>query len=253
MRRELRFALFAALAIAVVVELLLVPAILFWPKFEEKIEVLSSLAPIQVLKDQLSYIEESGVAGYVLAQHFFKVCSTLGVLAAALLSAPAVAGHAQRGTLELCLARPLSRRRMLLERWLYGALALTAPIFATTATIPPLVARVGESLDQAPLALCALHQSLFLLAIYSLGFLGSCVAKNPWLVAGAVLFGGLLQFALYMIETATHWSLFRLSDVPTYLRIYQAGALDLRVALTLAATSALALGLSFVAFSRRAP
>lgn len=253
MRRELRLTLAATLAIAFVIELLLVPAILFWPRFEDKIEVLSSMAPIQVLKDQLTYIEETGVSGYVLAQHFFKVCSTLGVLAAALLSAPAVAGHAMRGTLELCLARPLSRRRMLIERWALGAFALVAPIFLTTLTIPPLVERVGESLDQGPLALCALHQSLFLLAIYALGFLGSCLARNPWLVAGAVLFGGLLQFALYMIETATHWSLFRMSDVPTYIAVYQTGALDPHLWVPLAATCVIALALSLWAFARRVP
>ncbi|MCK6444993.1 MAG: ABC transporter permease subunit [Planctomycetes bacterium] len=253
MRRELKLTLGATLAITFVIELLLVPAILFWPRFEDKIELLSAMAPLQVLKDQLGYIEQTGVVGYTVAQHFFKVCSTLGVLAAALLSAPAVAGHALRGTLELCLARPLSRRRMLFERWLLGAFALCAPIFLSTATIPPLVARIDETLEQAPLAWCALHQSLFLLAIYSLGFLGSCLSRNPWLVAGAVLFGGLLQFALYMIETATHWSLFRLSDVPTYIDVYQQRALDPQQWIPLAATSAVALGCSFVAFARRVP
>ncbi|MBI5432388.1 MAG: ABC transporter permease subunit [Planctomycetes bacterium] len=253
MRRELRLTLGATLAISLVIEILLVPAILFWPRFEDKLEVLSSLAPIQVLKDQLSYIEQTGVAGYVLAQHFFKVCSSLGVLAAALLAAPAVAGHAMRGTLELVLARPISRPRMLLERWLLGAFALCAPVFLTTLTIPPLVERVGESLDQVPLALCALHQTLFLLAIYSLGFLGSCLSRNPWLVAGAVLFGGLLQFALYMVETATQWSLFRLSDVPTYIDVYQRGALDPKLWIPMAATSLISLGLSLVAFARRVP
>lgn len=253
MRREFRLTLWATFAIAFVLELLLVPAILFWPRFEDKLEVLSSMAPIQVLKDQLGFIEQTGVAGYVLAQHFFKVCSTLGVLAAALLAAPAVAGHSLRGTLELCLARPISRRRMLLERFCLGAFALVAPVFLTTVTIPMLVERVGESLDQGPLALCALHQSLFLLAIYSLGFLGSCLARNPWLVAGAVLFGGLVQLALYMVETATHWSLFRMSDVPTYIAVYQKHALDPRLWIPMVGVSVVSLLISLAVFSRRAP
>jgi ABC-type transport system involved in multi-copper enzyme maturation permease subunit len=61
------------------------------------------------------------VFAYVTGQHFFKGCNTLGTAAAVLLAVGAVAGEAHRGTLEIWLARPLSRRRILSERWVQGA------------------------------------------------------------------------------------------------------------------------------------
>src|SRR5207244_3420014 len=106
--------------------------------------------------------------GYVLVQHFFKGCNAIGTAAAVLFAAPAIAGEAQRGTLEILLARPFSRTRILCERYVAGALALTLPIFLTTPTIPFLAARVHEEAELAPYLWCALHQALFLLALYSL-------------------------------------------------------------------------------------
>jgi ABC-type transport system involved in multi-copper enzyme maturation permease subunit len=253
MRREWRMTLWAALSVAFVIELLLVPAVLFWPKFEENLPMLRAIAPIKMLKEQIGHIEETGAIGYVLAQHYFKVCSTLGTLAAVLFASPAVAGHAMRGTLELCLARPISRKRMLTERFALGALALALAVFATSATIPPLAARVDETIEQVPLLWCSLHQTIFLVAIYSATFLASTLSSSPWVVAGAMLFASLLHFALYMIDTATHWSLFRLSDVPRYLAVYEHRALDWRIAGPMLAVIAVCFALSLVAFERRSP
>ena len=44
-----------------------------------------------------------------------------------------------------------------------------------------------------------------------------------------------------------------MSDVPTYIDVYQRGALDPKLWIPMVATSLLALGLSLVAFARRIP
>lgn len=253
MNRPTSLAVFA-LALLVLLELMLAAAILFWPEFLTNLSALRSMASsIPILGESMQKIEDKGFPAYVLAQHFFKGCNALGTAAAVLFAAPAVAGEAHRGTLELWLARPFSRRRLLLERWLAGALALTLPILLSSLTIPLLAERVEEYEAYGPYLACALHQSLFLLAIYGLTFLGSCLGSNPNKIAMTVLFVAVFQFGLYMVKTATHWSLFRLCDMDVLLVLADDGKWNLPIVATLAGTVAASLAASLFVFSRRCP
>jgi ABC-type transport system involved in multi-copper enzyme maturation permease subunit len=243
-----------ALAYFVLLELMLAAAVLFWPEFTENLASLRSMASaIPILGEQVQKIEEHGFPAYTLAQHFFKGCNALGVAAAVLFAAPAIAGDAHRGTLELVLARPLSRRRILLVRWCGGALALTVPVIASTLTIPLLAERVDEVQAYGPYLACALHQSLFLLAIYAVTFLISSVGTNPNRIAMGVLFVAVFQFALYMIKTVTHWSLFRLCDLDVLIALYDEGEWHGPITAALVGAVVLALAGSLAAFARRTP
>jgi ABC-type transport system involved in multi-copper enzyme maturation permease subunit len=239
---------------ALVLELMLVPAILFWPEFSANLETIRSMARnVPILGDEMvSRIEESGFPAYVLAQHFFKGANALGTAAAILFAAPAVAGEVQRGTLELLLARPYSRARLLLERWAAGAAALVLPVFLTSLTIPLLAARVEEYESAGPYLACAVHQSLFLLALYAATFLGSCLGSNPNRLALVALFLAVSQFALYMVKRVTHVSLFRLCDMDVLMATSE-GRWNPAIVLALALTVALCLGASLLAFRRRCP
>ena len=160
MGRETRRALFQMLGFAFVLELILVPAILYWPDFEENIASFKKIVPFLKGKNLVGMLEVTGVEGYVVAQHFFKGCMILGIPAAVLFSMGAVAGEAHRGTLEIWLARPISRTRLLLERWLAGALAIVVPVFATSATLPYLLAKVDETMAWEPILLSSAHASM---------------------------------------------------------------------------------------------
>ncbi len=253
MRGELKSIRWMALGYFVVLEVLLVLAVWFWPDFEKNLDALRGMAPLQMLKDLVDRIGDEGVVAYVNAQHFFKGCNALGSVAAVLLAMGAVAGEAQRGTLEIWLARPLSRRRLLAERFAAGALAVVVPVFATTATLPWILEHVNEELDLARMLLCAAHQALFLLAVYSAVFFCSCLSSSPLRIAFGFLALAIFEFSIYMVEGATHWSVFRLSDVEVYQRIYSTGALDPRTALPLAAIAIALFVASQRAFARRTP
>jgi hypothetical protein len=253
MDRDVKTALWRTVGYAIVLELLLAGAVLFWPNFKGNIGTLKAMAPMQIMKDMVDALGKGGVTAYVNGQHFFKGCNTLGCAAAVLFAMGAVAGEAQRGTLEIWLARPVSRKRILLERYALGALAVALPVFATTLTIPWLLARVDESTRVWPLVLCSAHESLFLLAVYSATFLWSCLGHKPTLIAFVMLFFTTFQFSLYMVQTATHWSLFRLTDIEAFGRIFSAASLDARVCLPLAAASVACLAASLYAFERRTP
>jgi ABC-type transport system involved in multi-copper enzyme maturation permease subunit len=243
-----------ALAFFVLLEAMLAAAILFWPEFSANLSSLRSMtSAIPILGEQMQKVEEHGFPAYVLAQHFFKGCNALGVAAAVLFAAPAIAGEAHRGTLELLLARPFSRRRILAERWLGGALALVLPVVLSTLTIPALGARVDEYEAYGPYLLCAAHQSLFLLAVYAVTFLCSSLGTNPSRITMTVLFVAVFQFALYMVKTVTHYSLFRLCDMDVLLALHQDGEWRWPVVGALAATVLASLTAACVAFERRTP
>ena len=99
-----------------VLGLALFAALMYFPTFAENIGKYRDLVPIPALKDLVGQLEEGGLWAYVAGQHYFKGCNTMGIAAAVLFACGAVAGEAQRGTLEIWLARPVTRTRLLLER-----------------------------------------------------------------------------------------------------------------------------------------
>ncbi len=253
MSNSTRSILLRGLAFTLVLELLLVPAVLFWPNFRDNIGALQAMMPFKAARELLDQFGQAGATGYICGQQFFKACNTLGTAAAVLFAAGAVAGEAHRGTLELWLSRPISRRRLLLERWLGGALAIVLPVFLTSSTIPWLASHDDEHLPLWPILLCAAHQSCLLLTLYSATFFFSTVGSNPLGIGFAMLLFSIFQFAIYMIETITHYSLFRLADIPTFVEICNRGALNPRIVLPLLLVSVLFIVVSLIAFERRVP
>ncbi len=253
MLREHRFALWGALAWFVVLEALLAGAILFWPSFKENLAPLRGLIPIRELRDQFDVMAQMGIAGYVNGQHFFKGCNTLGTLAAVIFAMGAVAGEAYRGTLELLLSRPLSRRQMLLERFTAGALAVVLPVFATSATVPFLLSFVDEHMRFSDLMLASVQQSALLLAIYALTFLYSTLSSKLMQIGFTMLLFTVFQFGMYMIKYVTHYSIFRLTDLTVFMRINTTHTLDLTLFAPLIVVTLVALVLSLIAFNRRVP
>lgn len=253
MGREIRSYALRALGYALVLEIMLAAAILFWPSMEANLDAFLDMAPNKLTSGFVDAIARGGVVAYVNLQHFFKGCNTLGVAAAVLFAMGAIAGEAHRGTLEVWLARPLSRRRILLERWTLGALAVVLPVFLTSLSVPWLLERVHEEMPLRPLLLCSAHESAFLLAIYSATFLLSSVGRNPTRIAFGMLFLMILQFAIYLVMEATHWSIFRLVDIQELARIWMTGRLDWKICAPMLLFSAIALAGSLFAFERRVP
>ena len=247
-----RSSFWRALAYLAVLEALLAPAILFWPNFRDHAGALRSMAP-KGFRGLVDSFMQGGVESYACGQHYFKACNTLGIAAAVLFAMGAVAGEVQRGTFEIWLARPVSRARLLGERWLAGALAVSLPIYLSSATIPWLLARVGESMSQADLLRCSTLEVALLLAVYSLTFLWSVVGRNPTRIAFAMFLLTIAQFALYLVKTATHFSLFRLADLEVFRGICMRDALPLGTLAGLAGVILASLALSFALFARRTP
>jgi ABC-type transport system involved in multi-copper enzyme maturation permease subunit len=251
--RELRGPIGSAFLLFVVLEALLVVAVIWWPAFEENSAALKPFAgPIPKLLDTFNLIERLGVTGYVLGQHFFKACNTLGSAAAVLIGMGAIAGEAQRGTLEVWLARPVPRWRLYTERYLLGQLTLWVPVLASTATTNLLLGTIDERMNLGALMVCAVHQSLFLGAIFSLTFLFSALSSQPLRIAFVMLFLSIFQFAIYMVKTISDYSIYRLADIQTYATMMRYGMQPGPTSLLLLA-NVLPFALGLAAFKRRVP
>ncbi len=242
-----------ALGYTLILEVLLIAAIEFFPNFEEHIEIFSQMAGVAALKTIMIQLEEGGVVAYVTGQQFFKGCNTLGTAAAILFAVGAVAGEAHRGTLEIWLARPLSRNRILTERFVVGALAVVVPVFLTSATIPYLCDRIGEEVFLKPMMLCSIHQSAMLFAIYGVAFFFSTLGSHPTRIALILLFITTFEFAIYMIEQATYYSIFRWTDIEDFMRICDSGELNPKQLAVMFGIGLVFFAGSLVAFQRRVP
>lgn len=254
MGRAARSLVLHALGLTLVLEAHLVAAILYWPEFAKNAPVLRALIPpIARIREDFDKLIQGGVFGYVAGQHLFKFSNLVGTVAAIVFAAGAVAGEAHRGTLEIWLARPVTRTRILTERWLTGAAALVLPLFATTLSAPWLLTTVDQTTPLAPLMLAAAHHAAFLLCFYGLAFFLSTLGRTPLVIVAALIFFALLELALYLVEHATQWSLFRLADMDRLLWIHQRGSLDWRVFAPLCGFVLASYVGSLLVFRRRVP
>jgi ABC-type transport system involved in multi-copper enzyme maturation permease subunit len=254
MSRSTKGWLFTLLGYTLVLELMLAAAILYWPNFRDNLGAVKLLSkPLPVLGDIIAQVESMGVAAYVVGQHFFKGCNVLGAAAAALIGAAAVAGEAQRGTLEIWLARPVTRLRLASERYLSGQAVIWLGVFLTTLTIPLLLTQVDEIMRLDRLMLCALHQCLFLGAVYSITYLISCASSEPMRISMGVLFFMIFQFGIYMVKTVTHWSVYRLADIEVFHHILVDGVLDWGIAGPMLAINLAGFLGGYVFLKRRCP
>ncbi|HKB16550.1 MAG TPA: ABC transporter permease [Planctomycetota bacterium] len=214
-------------------------SLLFYPDFRENMPVWAKIAPLQAVKELLETIEDAGFSAYLVAQQFFKAANSLGTAAAALFATGAVAREVENRTIEFLLSRPWSRRRILASKFLAGALALAVPIFVSSASailLVRVIPDIGERVPPGPILLASVHCSLFLVAIYAVTFLGSTLSSDANRMAFVVLGVSTLSFALYLVNGVTHYSFYRFSDVPTYLRILREGRLPVGIELGLLGT-----------------
>jgi len=242
------------LGLTLIVGLMLAGAIYWWPTFSVNVTQLKVFAlPVPMLGDMLNQIERGGVAAYVAGQHYFKAGNTVCVGAAILFASGAVAGEAQRGTLEVWLARPVSRARLLTERYVGGLLVTLAPLFLTSALVPWMLTWVDESMGFGDLMRMSVHCAAMLTAIYSLAFLWSTASSDPMRIIFVVLMFFVFQFAIYLVKTATNYSFFRLADIEVYMKIVLHDRLDMRIVGPFVAVSVVSYVTSLRVFARRVP
>lgn len=217
-------------AYVVLMELMLVAAVFYWPDLRDALakisklgflNVLGQLIPFDFLKRPfLTLVDpEKRYASYIALQHFFKGINIMGIAAAMLLGTFVIARERENGTLEILLSLPASRGRILAVKSLVLAIGLACGIFLTSLSLLLLDPLVGEGLAAVPLLLCSLHGTLTVLLFMAMTILASTFFRTQASVAFAVGVFIAVEFAVYFIQVARNWSFFRLCDFEVYFPI----------------------------------
>ena len=122
----------------------------------------------------------------------------------------------------------------------------------TTVPVYDHLRTVDETMDLGDLMLCSVHASIFLACFYSLTFLLSALGNEPMKIAFVMMFLSIFQFAIYMVKTITHYSIFRMADVETFVEVRRAGLDWPLLAGLLAFSTACYVG-ALAIFARRVP
>jgi ABC-2 type transport system permease protein len=227
-------------------------------KGQPSIEELLANMP-QALRSAIGYdaaVPLSSPAGYLQARLFSTLAPLLAVVFGIGAGARAIGGSEEAGTLELLLANPVTRGRVLLERYLatFGLLGVLLAVFAAALLVlGPLFGALQGVATADLLWACA--------AVYALGLLHGSLAFTIGAATGrrgpAVALATTVAVAGYLIETVLAvagdlGTLRQLSPWHWYLdrNLLAEGAAPAAVLLPVA-SSAVLLAAGWVAFHHR--
>lgn len=214
-----------AIGYTLLLEIMLIPAILLFPRLRLARGAFEQLMPMQVLRDAMSWIADDdpdyAYRQYMAIQMFFKGTNIVGIAGAVLLATALVARERENGTLEFLLSRPVSRTRILLSKLGVVCIALVVPILLTSWSAIPLSWAIDHDLPFGAVTIAAMHASVFVVMFAALTCLCSVLAQTQ--AQAAFVVGGLIvvQVAIYFIQEIHVASVFRLSDPHFYNPIFE--------------------------------
>ncbi|MCC6672374.1 MAG: ABC transporter permease [Planctomycetes bacterium] len=209
-----------AVTYTLLLEVLLVPAIVLWPTLRPEAASLARMIPADFVKRLVDAITspDSGAAyrAYMAIQMFFKGVNVVGIACAVLLGTGVVARERENQTLEFLLGRPVSRSRVLWDKYWVLALVVVVPIFLTSWSAVPLSWIIDHSLPFAAVTIAAFHNALFVLTLFTFTVLCSVLFRSQVHVAFAVGTVIVIQVGIFFVQQIRVASLFRFSDFDVY-------------------------------------
>jgi len=179
----------------------------FWPKIRVMLPSILEVVP-QKFKFLIGGMQQEGFVYFTITQQMMKNIGMFGSALAVILGASAVAKEVEAGTIELLLAQPISRKRVLLEKYLFNLGVLFIPVVISTLLTYPAALIIGESISLAGLLIAGLYGFCIVAVVYSFTFfLGVMIdAQMQVLVAG--LGFCLVMFILTVFKSTNFLSLY---------------------------------------------
>lgn len=207
-----------------ILEALIASAILYWPEIAvnlPKLGLIKNMLPGDFMKRMFQGIMDSGFPAYVTVQQFFKGINIAGIACAVLIGTGSIAGERENGTLDMLLSRPISRSRILFQKYWVLALAVVVPIFASSMTIPWMETWIDPKTIEERCSFSGLMHASWRASLFSLFFLTLTLVFSVYLreqVKVAFAIGGIivLQVGMFFVQVLRKSSIFRLSDYDVY-------------------------------------
>lgn len=147
----------------------------------------------------IDQINLSTLENYIAMEHFSLIWPLMMFFFIISIAAGGLSGEVERGTIELLLARPISRLKLFFSRYLFGALALIVFIILTVFAIIPLAELHNVTYATSRYIDVALIGLLLGLAVFSLSLCLSALFSEKGRVS--MIMGGslVLMYVLNVI------------------------------------------------------
>ena len=217
--REIRY---MALAYLVILELLAIPVILWWPDIYDDLQKSALFRNIKVEMFQRIFSgvtdkdENGAYFNWVAVMLFFRSTNLVGIAAAVLLGTGLFARERENHTLEFLLARPVSRTSLLWQKSWPTALVVTLPIFLVSASAIYWSSQIEFGLPAWELFLASVHASVFVLFFLAATTWLSVIVRVQAHVAAIIGAFAVVQIGIYLTQRIRQFSLFHLADFEWY-------------------------------------
>lgn len=217
--REIRW---IALAYLLILELLCVPVLLWWPDIYtdlQKSTLFRSMPAEWARAIGLAISnkdEETAYRSWVALMLFLRSSNLVGVAAAVLIGTGLFARERENQTFEWLLSRPIGRGAILWHKVWPAALCVIVPLFAVNASALHWSDVIGQHLPPSELFLATVHASSFVLFFLLVTTWLSVRLRVQAHVAAIVGAFAVLQIGLYLTQRIRPYTLFRLVDFDWY-------------------------------------
>jgi ABC-2 type transport system permease protein len=179
----------------------------FWPTLEKLVPALLENLP-EPVRWIAGGMAENGFMFFTITQHFLKNIGLFGAFFAIMLAASAMAREFENGTMEFLLAHPISRLRVVSEKFIFGAVALAIPVFLSTLAIAPAALLVVEiEVSVINLLLGSIYGFSIILVFYSFTFcLGIFIGEQMKTISISLILL-IFQFSLTVLEQTRSFTL----------------------------------------------
>jgi ABC-2 type transport system permease protein len=178
-----------------------------WPKIRVMLPSILELVP-QKFKWMIGGMQTEGFVYFTITQQMMKNIGMFGSALAVILGASAVAKEIEAGTMELLLAQPVSRKRVLLEKYLFNLGVLFIPIVVSTLLTYPAALMIGESISLTGLLIAGLYGFFIVAVVYSFTFFLGVMIDTQMQVIVAGLGFCLVMFILSVFKSTGFLSVY---------------------------------------------
>jgi ABC-type transport system involved in multi-copper enzyme maturation permease subunit len=216
--RELRV---MALAYLLILELLCVPVLLWWPDIYDVLQRSPFIRNLPMFVQPIGAgitNNDSNVAyrSWVALMLFLRSTNLVGVAAAVLFGTGLFARERENQTFELLLSRPVARGAILWHKLWPTTICLVAPLYLVNASAIFWSATIGYELPPGPLFQATTHAAVFLCGFLFATTWVSVRMRVQAHVAAVVGAFAVLQLGLYLTQRIRPYTLFRLVDFDWY-------------------------------------
>ena len=189
------------LTFTVLLSIFAVAQVIFWPTIDK---IMPSI--VKVIPEQLRWIAggmiSEGFAFYIITQQFMKLVGMFGSFLAVLLAASAVTREIEVGTMEFLLAQPVSRTRVIVEKFFFNAGVLFIPIVMSSMINYPTGLIYNEVLNPLNLLVTSIFSFFVVLVLYSLTFaIGTFLDEQMHTVSAGLLIAVAMGICAIFQET----------------------------------------------------